>query len=145
AETGSFPADAVVVCSFGDASLNHSTATGALNAVSYCQYRGLQLPILLVCEDNGIGISTRTPPGWVASRLQSMPGIGYARSSGEEPVELLRLAAQVADVVRSERRPMVLHLETVRLMGHAGSDAEIAYRTTREIEADHARDPLIAT
>ena len=30
-------------------------------------------------------------------------------------------------------------------MGHAGSDAEIAYRTTREIEAEYALDPLVAT
>src|SRR6266571_7047703 len=31
-----WPDDAVVVCSFGDASLNHSTATGALNTAAYC-------------------------------------------------------------------------------------------------------------
>ena len=30
--SGEYPADAVVVCSFGDASANHSTALGALNA-----------------------------------------------------------------------------------------------------------------
>ena len=29
-----WPADAVVVCSFGDASLNHSTAAGAINTAS---------------------------------------------------------------------------------------------------------------
>ena len=56
-----YPGDAVVVCSFGDASVNHSTATGALNALSYCVHRGLEMPILLVCEDNGLGISTPTP------------------------------------------------------------------------------------
>jgi 2-oxoisovalerate dehydrogenase E1 component len=33
----------------------------------------------------------------------------------------------------------------VRLMGHAGADAEVAYRTPAEISADVDRDPLIAT
>ena len=32
--------DAIVVCSFGDASLNHSTALGALNAAEYNVHRG---------------------------------------------------------------------------------------------------------
>jgi 2-oxoisovalerate dehydrogenase E1 component len=33
----------------------------------------------------------------------------------------------------------------VRFLGHAGSDAEIAYRRARAIEADYDRDPLLAT
>ena len=33
----------------------------------------------------------------------------------------------------------------MRFLGHAGSDAEVAYRTPAEIVADYARDPLIAT
>jgi 2-oxoisovalerate dehydrogenase E1 component len=62
-----WPADAIVVASLGDASVNHSTAVGALNTAAYCAYQRLPLPLLIVCEDNGIGISVRTPPGWVAA------------------------------------------------------------------------------
>ena len=43
-----WPADAVVVASIGDASVNHSTAAGALNAASYCAFTGLPLPLLIV-------------------------------------------------------------------------------------------------
>ena len=67
-----WPADSVVVCSVGDASVNHSTATGAINTAAYCAYQGLPLPLLLVCEDNGIGISVRTPTGWVAAALSEI-------------------------------------------------------------------------
>ena len=35
-----WPRDAIVVCSFGDASANHSTAAGALNAAAYCSLPG---------------------------------------------------------------------------------------------------------
>jgi 2-oxoisovalerate dehydrogenase E1 component len=43
-----WPEDAVVVCSFGDASVNHSTATGAFNAAAHCAYQGLPMPVLFV-------------------------------------------------------------------------------------------------
>jgi 2-oxoisovalerate dehydrogenase E1 component len=140
-----WPADAVVVCSFGDASANHSTAVGALNASAYCTHQGVPLPILYVCEDNGLGISTRTPAGWAERSLSSWPGIEYAAADGTRPVELLSTVGRLAERVRSERRPAILHLRTVRFMGHAGSDAEIAYRTSREIAEDHRLDPLLAT
>jgi 2-oxoisovalerate dehydrogenase E1 component len=54
--------DAIVLCSFGDASLNHSTAQGALNTAGWTAYQHVPLPIIFLCEDNGIGISTKTPP-----------------------------------------------------------------------------------
>lgn len=142
---GVWPEDAVVVCSLGDASLNHSSAQGALNAAAYCTHRSIRLPLLIVCEDNGIGISTRSPEGWIEGRLRAVPGVAYTRATGSSPRELLQATTEVADAVRRERRPAILHLETVRFMGHAGSDAEIGYRSVREIEADYARDPLLAT
>lgn len=143
--TPSWPLDSVVVCSFGDASANHSTAVGALNASAYCAHQGVPLPVLYVCEDNGIGISTKSPAGWVARSLSSLPAIEYAAADGTKPLELLETAHRLADLVRTQRRPAVLHLKTVRFMGHAGSDAEIAYRSSREIEDEYALDPLLAT
>jgi 2-oxoisovalerate dehydrogenase E1 component len=140
-----FPPDAVVVCSFGDASANHSTTVGALNATGYCAHRGLPMPILFVCEDNGIGISTPSPPGWTARSLAARPGIDYLTADGSDPVHLLRAAREAVAAVRAERRPALLHLRTVRFLGHAGSDAELAYRSAREITADYADDPLLAT
>src|SRR3954452_9060985 len=61
--------DAIVVCSFGDASVNHATAQAGLNSAAHLSYQGLPLPLLFVCEDNGIGISVRSPQGWVDAAL----------------------------------------------------------------------------
>ncbi len=142
--TSEWPQDAVVVCSFGDASANHSTAVGALNAAAYLRYRGVRLPLLFVCEDNGLGISTRTPSGWPERALPGY-GLDYMRVDGTDPEGLLAVSRELAGKVRATRRPAVLHLKTVRFMGHAGSDAELAYRTRADIERDYARDPLLAT
>src|SRR6478736_7753561 len=76
-----WPEDAIVVASLGDASINHSTAQGALNAAAYVAHRGLDLPLLVVVEDNGIGISARTPAGWVEASLQRLPGFGYVEAA----------------------------------------------------------------
>jgi len=140
-----WPEDAVVVCSFGDASVNHSTVQGALGAAAYLTHRGLSVPLLLVCEDNGLGISTRTPPGWVEAVLGRLPGVGYLAAPSPRPDRLLGDVGAAVDQVRGTRRPAVLHLSSVRFLGHAGSDVELGYRSQAEITADLARDPLLAT
>ncbi|MFU8873013.1 thiamine pyrophosphate-dependent enzyme [Micromonospora sp. SL4-19] len=140
-----WPPDAIVVCSFGDASVNHATATAAFNTAGWYDHTGLRIPILFVCEDNGLGISVRSPKGWVEATLRAKPGIRYFAADGTDPVEAYRVADEAAAWVRRHRRPAVLHLTTVRLMGHAGADAETAYRSPAEITADLGRDPLLAT
>ena len=140
-----WPADSVVVCSFGDASVNHSTAAGALNVAAYCAYQGLPLPLLLVCEDNGIGISVRTPSGWIESVSAGRPGVRYFSADGADLEHTYEVASAAARWARDQRAPAFLHLRTVRLGGHAGTDVESAYRTPAEIAADTARDPLLGT
>ncbi|GHJ52318.1 hypothetical protein Nm8I071_16250 [Nonomuraea sp. TT08I-71] len=140
-----WPPDAIVVCSFGDASVNHATAAAAFNTAGWYDHTGLRIPVLFVCEDNGLGISVRSPQGWVAANLRAKPGIRYFAADGTDVAEAYRVAGEAAAWVRRHRRPAVLHLGTVRLMGHAGADAETAYRSPAEIAADVARDPLLAT
>lgn len=140
-----WPEDAVVVCSFGDASANHSTAAGAINTALATAFRGLPVPILFVCEDNGFGISVPTPDGWIEAAYGSRPGLTYVFADGSDPVAAWPMISKAVEVVRKQRRPVFLHLRTVRFGGHAGSDAEISYRKPRDIEADYARDPLLAT
>ncbi len=135
--------NAVAVCSFGDASLNHSTAVGALNTVGYCVTQGLPMPLVLVCEDNGLGISVPSPTGWV-SQAARRPGITYLQAEGDDPIGVSEAAAEAVRIARSDNRPALLHLRTVRFLGHAGTDVESGYRTPAAIAADRARDPLLA-
>ncbi|HEX6969654.1 MAG TPA: thiamine pyrophosphate-dependent enzyme [Micromonosporaceae bacterium] len=140
-----WPQDAIVICSFGDGSINHASATAAFNAAGWCDHRQVRLPVLFVCEDNGLGISVPSPRGWVAAALAAKPGIRYFAADGCDPAETYDVAVAAVDWVRRHRRPAVLHLSTVRLMGHAGADVEQVYRTRADIARDVARDPLVAT
>jgi 2-oxoisovalerate dehydrogenase E1 component len=140
-----WPEDAVTICSFGDASANHSTAAGAINAAIHTSYQGLPMPLLFVCEDNGIGISVPSPRGWIAHSFADRRGLRYFAADGGDLVNALDVATRAADWVRRHRRPALLHLRTVRLMGHAGSDVETAYRSPATILAEQRRDPLVRT
>jgi 2-oxoisovalerate dehydrogenase E1 component len=140
-----WPADSVVVCSFGDASANHSTAAGAMNTAAYCAYQGLPLPLLLVCEDNGLGISVRTPPGWITAAHSGQRNVPYFHADGADVAAVHDTALAAASWVREHRAPAFLHVPVVRLGGHAGSDVESSYRSAADVAADAARDPLVGT
>ena len=102
------------------------------------------MPLLLVCEDNGLGISVRTPDGWIeqASANARPALLRCRRHRSRRDVDD---GNEAATFVRRNRRPAFLRLRTVRLMGHAGSDVEAAYRTAAEIVADEELDPLLGT
>jgi 2-oxoisovalerate dehydrogenase E1 component len=135
--------DGVVLCGFGDASANHSTAQGAFNAAAWAAYQGTPMPLVFLCEDNGIGISTRTPPGWIAASFRNRPGLEYVHCSGLDMADAWRGARQAAQFARTHRRPVFLHMDCVRLYGHAGSDVQATYLTKAQIEQDEERDPLL--
>lgn len=135
--------DSVVMCSFGDASLNHSTAQGALNAAGWAAWQGAPLPLLFVCEDNGIGISTKSPPGWVEAVLRARPGLTYHAADGLDFYDTFAQTKAAVDAIRRSKKPAILHLRTVRLYGHAGADVPTTYLHRSEVEADEANDPLL--
>jgi 2-oxoisovalerate dehydrogenase E1 component len=136
------PDDSIVVCSFGDASLNHAAAQTAINACAWSRHQNLPVPVLMVCEDNDIGISVPTPTNWVADSMRNRHGISYHYANGLDLIEGHRSVERAVAECRQKRRPVFLHLKTTRLMGHAGTDFEIEYRPSAELEAAEGRDPL---
>lgn len=138
-------ADSVVVCSFGDGSLNHSTAQGALNAAGWFGHQERPLPLLFVCEDNGLAISVPSAPGWVERSLRGRAGLRYEYADGTDPLAVYEATEELVAEIREFQRPAVLHLRTVRYGGHAGTDVEAAYRSPEALRADRLRDPLVAT
>ena len=137
------PDDSIAICSFGDASSNHATAQTAFNTAAWTAYQKLPAPVLFVCEDNGIGISVKTPADWISANFGRRRDLDYFYADG------LDLAAGYEDVARAvyhcrtTRRPTFLHLRTTRIMGHAGTDFEIEWRSVEELVRVEAGDPLL--
>ncbi|HET9428350.1 MAG TPA: thiamine pyrophosphate-dependent enzyme [Allosphingosinicella sp.] len=135
--------DSIILGSFGDASANHSTAQGAFNTAQWAAYQGTPMPLVFLCEDNGIGISTRTPPGWIEASFRDRPSLRYIHCSGLDLVDSYRGALEASRHARSRRQPVFLHMDCVRLYGHAGSDVQSTYLSKQQIEQDEERDPLV--
>ncbi|GAB3318087.1 thiamine pyrophosphate-dependent enzyme [Luteimonas notoginsengisoli] len=137
------PGDSIAICSFGDASSNHATAQTAFNAAAWTAYQKLPAPVLFVCEDNGIGISVKTPDGWVARNFASRPDLDYFAADGLDLANGYGDVQKAVEHCRRSRRPTFLHLRTTRIMGHAGTDFEIEWRSLEELCAVEATDPLL--
>lgn len=137
------PEDSIAICSFGDASANHATAQTAFNAAAWSSFQKLPAPVLFVCEDNGIGISVKTPEGWIAESFRHRPGLDYFHADGLDLANGYADVQRAVDHCRRTRRPTFLHLRTTRLMGHAGTDFEIEWRALEELCTVEAGDPLL--
>ena len=141
--TAPLAVDSVVVCSFGDASANHSTAQGAFNSAAWAAYQSVPLPLVFICEDNGIGISTATPTGWIKANFKDRAGLIYLECNGLDLLDTYQQAQRARAIALEQQKPVFLHVNLVRLLGHAGSDSEFSYRSQTEIEASEAQDPLL--
>jgi 2-oxoisovalerate dehydrogenase E1 component len=137
------PDDSIAICSFGDASSNHATAQTAFNAAAWTAYQKLPAPVLFVCEDNGIGISVKTPTDWVARNFRDRADLDYFHADGLDLAHGYGQVRAAVDHCRHTRRPTFLHLRTTRIMGHAGTDFEIEWRSIEELCAVEASEPLL--
>ncbi len=137
------PADSIAICSFGDASANHATAQCAFNSAQWFNFQKLPAPVLFVCEDNGIGISTKTPNGWTGQNFAQRNNLAYFYANGLDLSEGYGQIWAAVEHCRSSREPTFLHIATNRLMGHAGTDFEIEYRSIEELVEAESFDPLI--
>src|SRR5580765_289442 len=137
------PDDSIAICSFGDASANHATAQTAFNAASWTAYQKLPAPVLFVCEDNGIGISVKTPGGWIGESFRNRPDLDYFTADGLDLANGYGDVQRAVEHCRSTRRPTFLHLRTTRIMGHTGTDFELEWRNIDELVKVEASDPLL--
>lgn len=137
------PDDSIAICSFGDASSNHASAQTAFNTAQWTAYQKLPAPVLYVCEDNGIGISVKTPGGWIANAFKDRHGLDYFYADGLDIAQGYGQVQAAVEHCRRTRRPTFLHLRTTRIMGHAGTDFEIEWRSFEELMAVEASDPLL--
>ena len=133
----------IVICSFGDASANHASALTAINTAGWINDWGGHVPLVFICEDNGLGISVATNKNWIESAFSNRPGIRYIKTDGLNLIDLLNQTRKAEKICRINRSPVFLHMKTVRLLGHAGSDIELGYRPLSIIEETEFNDPLL--
>ncbi len=132
--------DAIVACMFGDGAINRGPFLEGLNWAAL--YR---LPVLFVCEDNGVAAFTRTAsvtagPGPLA-RAQAC-GVPAESVDGNDVIAVDAIIDSMVAEIRRGGGPHFVQAKTYRLMGHTSTDAA-AWRDADEVSAARKRDPLI--
>jgi TPP-dependent pyruvate/acetoin dehydrogenase alpha subunit len=128
-----------VACFFGDAATNQGVFHESMNLASIWK-----LPVLFVCENNGLGMFTPqkvTTPGCdIVSRAGSycMPGVSV---DGNDVLAVYRAAAEARRRAMAGEGPTLLDCKTYRFLGHYIGDPEV-YRTREEVETAKQNDPL---
>ena len=137
--------NSIILCSFGDASANHASALSAINTACWIKDKGGHVPIIFICEDNGTGISVKTEEHWIEQNFSNKTGLNYIKTDGLNIFDLILQTYKAEKISRIKREPVFLHMKTVRLMGHAGSDVESGYKDLKQIEEIEFNDPLLHT
>ena len=104
-----------------------------------------QLPQLFYIEDNGYGISVpsdfQTPGGDISKNLASFKGLTIFSGDGTNPEQVTELVAKAHQVVRYDRKPVLLRLTVPRLNGHSAQDTQ-TYKSKERIAFEQRHDPL---
>lgn len=132
--------DRVAIAVLGEGAANQGTFHESMNLAGLWK-----LPVVFVCEDNGLAISVKkeasTAVASNASRgaAYGMPGIDVDTN---DPVRVFEAAGEAVARARRGEGPTIIEVKTVRLLGHFMGDGE-AYRTPEELEQGRASDPLL--
>ena len=129
----------VAVAYFGDGAMNQGYVFECLN---FCKV--LELPLVLVCENNGYGEYTAfrsVTAGEIRGRAEVM-GVPAETIDGMSVWAVREAAARALAHVREGNGPAFVEALTYRFVGHSRSDPG-AYRPEGELEDWTARDPIV--
>jgi 2-oxoisovalerate dehydrogenase E1 component len=127
----------IVVCSFGDASITEGEVSEAFQMAVL-----KKLPILYLVQDNGWDISANaaeTRAQNAAEYAQGFKGLETQSIDGSDFVESYLVFKEVLEIIRTERRPFLIHARVPLLTHHTSGVRKEWYRDDL---AEHAtRDP----
>ena len=108
-----------------------------------------KLPVLFVCEDNGLAI--HTPPrmrhGYDSiAEVISKFKVNVLSSDSTDAEEIHKVAMRGINLIYTNKRPCFLHLKYYRYLEHVGinPDFSTGYRSEKEFKKWKERDPVLA-
>ncbi|GAC1407211.1 MAG: alpha-ketoacid dehydrogenase subunit alpha/beta [Candidatus Velthaea sp.] len=127
---------AIVTAFIGDGTLGEGVVYETLNIAALWS-----LPLLIVCEDNGIAQTTPGTLGIAGDPAARAAAVGMRTFAVDTnaPDDLFAGAAEAIAYVRGERKPAFVHVQTQRLGPHSKGDDT---RDPAHIASLRAADPL---
>ncbi|WP_239000947.1 thiamine pyrophosphate-dependent dehydrogenase E1 component subunit alpha [Jiangella asiatica] len=125
---------------FGDGAINQGSVSEAFNFAA-----AFALPVVFVCENNGLSELTRIDEMvaddqlWRRAGGFGLPGV---RIDGNDPVAVRTAVREAVERARAGGGPSLVEAMTERIAGHYIGDHEL-YRRPGEVEAALTREPLV--
>ena len=129
---------AIAVCLFGDGACGSGSLHETLNLAALWS-----LPLVLVCDNNQIAVSTRRADGLAPSQLPALAepfGIRRATVDGTDVLAVRDAAAAFVDQARSGDGPAFLECISERFRSHSTSTRET--RSAEEMRGVLSRCPI---
>jgi 2-oxoisovalerate dehydrogenase E1 component len=128
--------DGVVVTTIGDAA---SRQGDFYEAISFALEK--KLPLLLIVEDNGYGISTPTK-GTNPMALEVINQAQWRTVDGRDPEAVHAAAQQAIAELRAGEGPVFFWVKVERLSSHTSSDDHTLYRSKEDLASLEQADPI---
>lgn len=147
----------IVVANFGDGATGRGPLLESFNFASMDQIRKLWndgadegMPILFNIFNNHYGMGGQTQGETMGFDMAARLGAGFnpdqmhaERVNGYDPLAVIDAVTRKKEILLAGKGPALLDVVTYRVSGHSPSDSS-TYRSTEEIEAWKAADPLDA-
>lgn len=127
----------IVLCCVGDAAIRQGEYYEAI-ALAIQE----SLPLVMVVEDNGYGISTPTDR-MNPYRLGILDSTRVIHVDGSDVEAVYDAGRTAVEAARAGRGPYVLWCAMPRLCSHTSSDDHRVYRSEEELVDSEARDPIL--
>lgn len=130
--------DDIAVGVFGDGTSSRGDCHEAMNMASV-----MNLPMVFVCQNNQIAISTEVSTGVAGSIAARAAGFGMPgiEVDGNDVVAVHEAMAEAIMRARAGQGPSLIECKTYRVAGHFYSDAE-DYRDQETVNMWRERDPI---
>ena len=130
----------IVVCSFGDASITEGEVAEAFQMAVL-----KQLPIIYLVQDNEWDISAHANEfrkGDATAYAKGFPGLETRTIDGTDFLASYSTLNEVIDLVRTERRPFLVHAKVPLLNHHTSGVRMDFYRSDADLAEHRKRDPF---
>ncbi len=131
--------EAIVLCSLGDASITEGEVSEAF------QFAALkQLPVIYLVQDNTWGISASAAETRSMNAFEfaaGFKGINRVQVDGSDFTASYSVMQEVADHVRKNRKPWLVHAQTPLLNHHTSGVRKEFYRSEDDLEKHATHDP----
>ena len=129
--------------SLGDGSTSNGHFLSGLNLAKFANYRKFGVPLLMCVTDNGMCISLKNQ-GYFQKKFVRDMGVKTFTCSATDMLDVWETTAEASQHTRGKREPTALIVSNVtRRFGHAATDRQLSYFTSKEVQAMAATNDVI--